>query len=79
MTKLKLTYYNFWKYMRSVAHETLRKGYIQRTGTLTSPEANDFYGWCKKMFETHTKEEREAMPKDIVTLRRMFYESFNKD
>lgn len=74
MTKLKLTYYNFWKFMRSVAHETLRKGYIQRTGTLTSPTANDFYGWCKKMFETHTKEEREAMPKDIVTLRNMFYQ-----
>lgn len=44
-----------------------------------SPTANDFYGWCKKMFETHTKEEREAMPKDIVTLRRMFYEGYENE
>ena len=73
MTKLKLTYYNFWKYMRGVAHETLRKGYIQRTGTLTTAEANNFYGFCQNLYKTKTKEEIEALPKDIISLRNMFY------
>lgn len=82
MTKLKLTYYHFWKFMRGLAHETLRRGYTQKTSALTTPLANDFYGWLKTMFETHTREERENIPKDIVTLRNMFYEQYsteNKD
>lgn len=77
MTKLKLTYYHFWKFMRGLAHETLRRGYTQKTSALTTPLANDFYGWLKTMFETHTREERENIPKDIVTLRNMFYEQFS--
>lgn len=27
MTKLKLTYYNFWKFMRAISHEAIRNGY----------------------------------------------------
>lgn len=47
MVKLKLTYYNFWKFMRSIAHEAIRKGYIdsRRTSALTTPLANQFYAW----------------------------------
>ena len=71
MTKLKLTYYNFWKFMRSVAHEAIRKGYIQRTSALATPTANEFYAWVRKL---HDVEDKDSIPKDICTLRRLFYE-----
>ena len=70
MIKLKLTYYNFWKFMRGIAHETLKKGYTNRTSLLTTPVANEFYAWCKKQFEDGKVDE---LPRDIVTLRKMFY------
>ena len=70
MVKLKLTYYNFWKFMRSIAHETFKKGYTNRTSLLTTPVANEFYAWCKKQFEDGKTDE---LPRDIVTLRKMFY------
>ena len=71
MTKLKLSYYNFWKFMRSVARESIRKGYIAKTSALTTPTANAFYGWVRKL---HDAEDVDSVPKDICTLRRMFYE-----
>lgn len=42
MVKLKLAYYNFWKFMRSIAHEAVKKGYIdsRRTSSLVTPLAN---------------------------------------
>lgn len=70
MVKLKLTYYNFWKFMRGIAHETLKKGYTGKTSLLTTPVANEFYVWCKKQFENGKADE---LPRDIVTLRKMFY------
>ena len=70
MVKMKLTYYNFWKFMRGIAHETLKKGYTNRTSLLTTPVANEFYVWCKKQFENGKADE---LPRDIVTLRKMFY------
>lgn len=75
MTKLKLTYYNFWKHLRGVAHMTLRKGYIDKTGVLTSAEANEFYGFMRNLYNTTTQEERQTLPKDIISLREMFYKS----
>lgn len=71
MVKIKLTYYNFWKFMRNVAAEAIRKGYITRTGALTTPIANQFYDWVRKFFDDPDK---ENVPKDICTLRRWFYE-----
>lgn len=70
MVKLKLAYYNFWKFMRGIAHETLKKGHTSRTSLLTTPVANEFYAWCKKQFENGKADE---LPRDIVTLRKMFY------
>ena len=72
MVKLKLTYYNFWKYMRSIAHEAIKKGYIdsRRTSSLTTPLANQFYGWVKTL---HDVEDKESLPKDICTLRKLFF------
>ena len=72
MTKLKLAYYNFWKFMRGVAGEVFQKGYIRKTGALTTPEANEFYGWLKTLRD---REDGGTFPKDICSLRRMFYES----
>ena len=72
MTKLKLTYYNFWKFMRSVSHEAIRKGYISRTSALTTPIANEYYAWVKTL---HQAPDRDSLPRDICTLRRMFYEA----
>lgn len=70
MVKLKLAYYNFWKFMRGIAHETLKKGCTNRTSLLTTPVANEFYAWCKKQFENGKADE---LPRDIITLRKMFY------
>ena len=75
MVKLKLAYYNFWKFMRGIAHETLRKGYIdpRKTSALTTPLANHFYGWLKRLWAS--AEDREGLPKDIITLRALFFRS----
>lgn len=70
MVKLKLAYYNFWKFMRGIAHETLKKGFTSITSLLTTPVANEFYAWCKKQFKNGKADE---LPRDIVTLRKMFY------
>lgn len=77
MVKLKLNYYNFWKFMRSVAHETLRKGYLdpRRTAALTTALANQFYGWVKSLYDPDDREKNDAIPKDICTLRKMFFET----
>lgn len=70
MTKLKLAYYNFWKFMRGVAHETIRKGHIAKTSLLTTPTANEFYAWARKL---HEVEDTDSVPRDICTLRSLFY------
>lgn len=74
MVKLKLAYYHFWKFMRSIAHEAIRKGYIdpKRTSALVTPVANQFYSWVKTL---HDVEDADSVPRDICTLRDMFYES----
>ena len=78
MTKIKLDYYKFWKHMRSVADTTLRQGYLTRTSQLYNDVSNEFYGFCQELYNSvDTKEERKALPRDIITLRKMFYK--NKD
>lgn len=74
MVKIKLQYYNFWKFMRSIAHEVLRSGYFRRTGSLTTPEANMFYSFCQKLYnDAATREQRDLIPRDIIYLRNEFY------
>lgn len=75
MVKLKLAYYNFWKFMRSISHETLKKGYITRTSALTTSLANEYYGWVKSLYNI---EDKESIPKDICALRKMFYDNKTK-
>ncbi len=66
MTKMKLQYYNFWKHMRSVKEDVCRNGFTKYTSSLTTPLANEFYGWLRQ-------QTREVLRKDIITLREMFY------
>lgn len=70
MTKLKLTYYNFWKFMRAISHEAIRNGYIKKTSALTTPIANEYYAWVRKL---HDVDDIDSIPKDICTLRRLFF------
>ena len=71
MTKLKLDYYKFWKQMRYVADQVMhvgkngnRKGYIDRTSSLTTAKANLFYGFLRKLCEDGYEGKT-----DIITLR----------
>ena len=70
MTKLKLAYYSFWKHMRSVTYETLRRGHIQKTSALTMPLANQYYYWIKNKREELKDSD---VPTDICNLRKEFY------
>lgn len=74
--KLKLNYYNFWKFMRSISHETIRKGYTNKTSALTTDLSNDYYGWIKTLVENTPVEERCNIPTSIITLRDKFLEEF---
>ena len=66
MTKIKLSYYSFWKFMRSIVAEVYKKGYTSKTSALATPLANQFYGWLRK-------QNKELLKKDVITLRNMFY------
>lgn len=70
MTKLKLTYYNFWKFMRAISHEAIKNGYIKKTSALTTPIANEYYAWVRKL---HDVDDIDSVPRDICTLRRLFF------
>ena len=87
MVKLKLAYYKFWKFMRGIAYETIKNGYVGRDklAGLQSARGNFFYGWLKEYREqllaanddpnTDKREILSQIPTDIITLRRMFLES----
>ncbi len=75
MVKLKLSYYHFWKHLRGVAHETIRKGYLnpKKMSSLTTALSNQFYGWIRALREAAY--DPNTIPRDICTLRRWFFES----
>ena len=74
MTKCKSGYYNLWKKMRGVADQTLRRGYITKTGMLTSETENYFYGFCKELYKNDFNKETKEYPykTDIISLREKF-------
>lgn len=74
MIKLKLAYYNFWKFMRGISAEVLRRGYVdkKRLSSFTTPLANHYYAWIKTQFVTGGS---EGVPRDICSLRKMFLTS----
>lgn len=75
MFKLKSGYYNQWKKLRSVADQTLKKGYIAKTSQLTISLENLFYGFCKKLYEENTNKEHKY---NIIELRNLFYKNNEK-
>jgi len=74
MTKCKTGYYNFWKFMRSVADNTLSFGYIRRTGALDTKASNLFYGFCRELYKNDYNRETKSYPykTDIISLRKMY-------
>ncbi len=74
MTKCKTGYYNLWKKLRGVCDQTLRCGYITRTGMLTSAVENYFYGFCKGLYQKDRDKETKVYPykTDIISIREKF-------
>ena len=75
MVKVKLYYYKFWKYMRSIAQGTLTKGFYKREDLIEDEDAKEFYEFLKKLYLTTTEEERLKLTDNIIALRNKFYES----
>lgn len=78
MTKLKLHYYKLWKRLRSVVQSVLRYGNYKYTGSLLTPIENEFFGWCKYLFNTLSSDEREKLKDssytNICSMRNMFFD-----
>lgn len=72
MVKIKLHYYKFWKFMRGVAYETLKKGYIQKTGPLVDKMSNEFYAFCQKLYRYRKNGIIDNVPNNIIELRKHF-------
>lgn len=72
MVKVKLFYYNFWKKMRSITQDVFKKGATseKRESSLDNPLAIQYYNYIKSL-----KEKQDNVPKDICSLRKMFYSS----
>lgn len=73
MFKEKSGYYLYWKQLRPIIAEVWHKGYIEGTGRLHDETQNKFYGFLRKLWSE--TDDKGTLPKDIVTLRRMFYEN----
>ena len=74
MVKQKSGYYSMWKKLRGVADQTLRCGYITKTGMLTSATENYFYGFCRDCYNTDRNPETRTYPyaTDLISLRDRF-------
>lgn len=64
MTKMKFTYYNFWKMCRKLADQAKNKRNI-KLGSLYNDTSNYFWKWLQE-------QSPETLEKDIITLRDMF-------
>ena len=60
--------------MRGIADQTLRRGYITKTGALYNSTANLFYGFCKDIYQKDYNKETKSYPykTDIISLRDKF-------
>lgn len=71
MTKLKFPYYNFWKFMRRTKEQLMHRSNV-KLSKLYNATSNYFYAWLKK-------QDKEMLNKDIITLRKKFYEENNNE
>lgn len=78
MVKCKTGYYRLWKKLRGVCDQTLRCGYITKTGMLTSSIENYFYGFLKARFAQDRDAETKLYPyrTDIINMRDLFEASY---
>lgn len=71
MNKIKLDYYNYWKWMRIVADATLRNGSCKKENMISNPTELKFYHWLKELYQR--KNNGEIFETDIISLRNMYY------
>lgn len=72
MVKLKLAYYKFWKMMRGITHQVLKRGYLEKTSSLYNAEANYYYGWLRDHRDEYIrKDERGKVVFDDVNIIKM--------
>ena len=78
MIKLKLYYYKFWKRLRSVAQSVIKTGHYKYMSSLLTPLENEFYGWCKNLYNSLNTEERKELADksytNIIHLRKTFFD-----
>lgn len=76
MVKLKLAYYNFWKMMRGVTHQVLKRGYLEKTSSLYNAESNYYYGWLREHRDEYIRKNEEGKivfgKINIIGMRRRF-------
>lgn len=76
MVKMKLHYYKFWKRLRGVAQSVIKHGHYKYMGSLLTPFENEFFGWCKNLYQTLSSEDRRELADksytNIVHLRKTF-------
>lgn len=83
MVKLKVHYYNYWKFLRGVTKTVLKQGTMSRKGALCNAESNYFYGYITKNRDKYTyidDKEKTRIKKDFnfLKLRKDFYEYMNQ-
>jgi predicted kinase len=67
MTKIKLPYYNFWKYMRTLKDTIANKReHLVKGSTLYTPLHNKVFAWMKKQDKDWLRQT------DIITIRKKF-------
>lgn len=72
MCKVKTEYYNMWKFLRSVARNTLHYGRFNRLNALQKPIMNQFYGWVQSKYTLLPEET------SIIELRKMFFKEITQ-
>lgn len=79
MIKLKLFYYKFWKMLRSLSHEVLKRGYTEKPEMLWNAESNLYYGWLRDHrdeFISYDEDNKVVVNEtSIINLRNKFKES----
>lgn len=76
MVKVKLFYYNFWKMMRGITYQVLKRGYLEKTSSLYNAESNYYYGWLREHRDEYIRKNEEGKivfgNVNIIGMRRKF-------
>lgn len=74
MVKCKSGYYNEWKKLRGFSIPVLRSGNSRKTGVLSIPMENEFFGFLKELYKKYYNKDTKSydIKTDIISLRNMF-------